>query len=137
MMHFTSIPFLPCIFEMLYSLPPQELMGRPLRLKFSERNVNEPETPKEDVSESQSEESQIHSDSKSVSSLGRKLRTKILFEIPTILMRFTGWCDLYILHLFLQSTLQYHNIICHLKFLDQVLMDSFVLSQKNSSLGVA
>lgn len=41
----------------LSSLEGKELMGRPLRLKFSERNVNEPETPKEDVSESQSEES--------------------------------------------------------------------------------
>lgn len=52
-----SISFLPNRFEMLYIFPLQELMGRPLRLKFSERNVNEAETPKEDIVESQPEES--------------------------------------------------------------------------------
>ncbi|XP_038904114.1 33 kDa ribonucleoprotein, chloroplastic [Benincasa hispida] len=41
----------------LSSLEGKELMGRPLRLKFSERNVNESETPKEDNVESQPEES--------------------------------------------------------------------------------
>ncbi|KAL0550505.1 hypothetical protein IC582_015027 [Cucumis melo] len=41
----------------LSSLEGKELMGRPLRLKFSERSVNESETPKEDIVESQPEES--------------------------------------------------------------------------------
>lgn len=53
--YFYSIPSLH-IWNALLS-PSTGIDGKTLRLKFSERNVNEPETPKEDVSESQSEES--------------------------------------------------------------------------------
>ncbi|XP_023551853.1 29 kDa ribonucleoprotein A, chloroplastic [Cucurbita pepo subsp. pepo] len=49
----------------LSSLEGKELMGRPLRLKFSERSVVKSETPTEDTVESQPEESQIPSDSTS------------------------------------------------------------------------